>query len=90
MVDFQIVQSFKSSNDLNQIMPDLLLRKILLRLFPLRNQIQNISSIRILHNNTQSICWVFKKGIFITDDIRVLDTGEDANLIQSVLFLIIG
>ena len=56
-------------------------------LFLAADHLKYVSSVRVLHHNTQTVRRVFEKGFFVADDVRVVDACQDSYLVQSVFFL---
>lgn len=78
---FEIMKGLQSSHRLDEEVPDLLLGELCLLLFVLLNCLQQIAAVCELHNDTETSFLVIKEGIFVSDDIRVVDRGENSNFI---------
>lgn len=78
---FEIMKGLQSSHRLDEEVPDLLLGELCLLLFVLLNCLQQIAAVCELHNDTEASFLVIKEGIFVSDDIRVVDRGENSNFI---------
>jgi hypothetical protein len=55
MADFKVVESFETSHDLNEVMPNLLFcEQLPVSLFRSDN-LQNITAVRMLHHDAETI-----------------------------------
>lgn len=85
---FEIMEGLQSSHRLDQEVPDLLLRELCLLLFVLLDCLQQIATVCQLHYDTETSFLVVKEGILVSDDIRMVDGGENSNFIQSILLFL--
>jgi len=90
MQDLAVMQSFETSDYLNENVPNLLLFDIGFSLLVTANLLEDISVVSILHDQTQAAAWLINERFFISDDIRLSYTGKDPDLVQGIFFLFFG
>ena len=73
MADLEIVQCFETSNDLNEVVPYLVLGKLLLQALLRINQLKHIATICVLHHDAETVGAVLKEGLFVADDVGMAD-----------------
>lgn len=67
------MERFEPSDNLNEIVPNLLLRKLCLIFLVFLNTLKKIATIRQLHDDTQTTFLVLEEGLFVSDDIGMVD-----------------
>lgn len=85
VANFQIVKGFQPSDDLNQVVPDFLFIEFLTCLLLLRDQLEHVPTVGVLHHDAEAVRRVLEEGLLVADHIGVVDAREDAHLIQGVL-----
>ena len=81
------MESFETTDDLDEEMPDLFLSEGCVALLVIINQLEQVATIGVLHHEDQAVCLVLKECLFVPDDVRMVDTCEDSHLVESILFL---
>ena len=79
------MQALQPLSELNEYSPDLGLRQLRPPLAHILYLPQQVSIVRIFHNDAQGLGGFVKKGCSIADDVFVADGGKEADLVQSVL-----
>ena len=59
-----------------------------LAVFP--DQLQQIPALRQIHHDTQTTGFRIIKSVLVADYVRVLDGGQDPDLVQGILLLFLG
>jgi len=103
MQNFPVMQSLKSSNNLYENVPNLLLFDIGLPLLITANFLEYVSIIGIFHhqafnfeivirkrNLPQTRAWLIDECLLVSDDIGLIDTCQNPHLVEGILFLFIG
>ena len=67
------MERFEPSDNLNEIVPYLLLRKLGLILFMFLNALKKVAAVRQLHDDTQTTFLVLEEGLFVSDDVGMVD-----------------
>ena len=49
-----------------------------------------ISAVEILHDDAEALGLLVDEGLAITDDVGVIEGGEDTDLVEGVCFLALG
>lgn len=81
------MERFEAPDDLDEVVPDGLLGELQARTFFLIDNLEHVAAVGVLHDQAQAVSGVFEESFLVADDVRVLDTREDAHLIQRVLAL---
>ncbi len=80
MNDFEFVQFIQPPTNLVENGPDLLFLESLL-LFPFDVYLsKNVPVVCVLHYDVKAVG--FEKGLFVRDDVGMVDRGEDSHLVQ--------
>ena len=88
VADSEIMKCFESSDDLNEVVPDLLLCEACVGFLVILDALQQVSTICILHYDTETVRLVLHESFFIANDVDVINRSENSNFIQSVLFFL--
>ena len=84
------MQRLKSLQSLEGNPPnDALLNHLLIHLMPV-DHLEDIPALKTLRNDAEAIGQLIEEGIFVRKDEGILDTGEDAHLIQTICQLFFG
>lgn len=67
-------------------MPNLLFCELLPVFLFGSDNLQDVSPVGMLHNNAETVGRVFKKCLFVSNNVRMVDAGEDANLVECIFF----
>ena len=89
MYYLDVMESFEAYNHLIKNTPNLFLFHISVTLFKFVNFGLQVTSISEFHHNIESLGVLFKKGLLICYDIRMIDRCKNSNLIESVFFLLL-
>ena len=65
-------------------MPDSGLINDLLASFVLGDELEDIPSLEVLGNNAESVGELIVEGILVAEDVGVVNTGKNSNLIEAV------
>jgi len=87
VANFQIVESFETPNDLNEVVPDLVLSHLLSSALFSIDQLEHITSIRVLHDDAKTVGRILKKGFLVPNHVGVIDWGENSHFVEGILFL---
>ena len=87
VANFEIMEGFETSDDLNEEVPDLLFREGTVGLFVIVNEHQEVATVSVLHHDAQTTSLVLKESLLVANHIRVVDRGENAHLIERILLL---
>ena len=79
------VETSQAPNNLDEDIPDLLLLNVGLPLLIVADFLEDVSVVRILHDQTQARSRLINEGITVGNDVRVLDRGEDSDFIEGIL-----
>ena len=52
------------------------------------DHLQKVTTVSVLHDYAET--HILKEGLFVTDNVRVVDRGKDSHLIKSVFLLFAG
>ena len=80
------MESFEAPDDLDEVVPNLLLAKYLVTLLLLVNQLEHVAAIRVLHHEAETVGCVLKEGLLVANHVGVTDRSENADLIECILF----
>ena len=81
VTNFEIMEGFEASDDLNEEVPDLLFREGSVGLFVIVYEHQEVTTVGVLHHKAQTSSLVLKESLFVANHVRVVDRGENAYLI---------
>lgn len=88
VADAKIVEGLESADNLDEKVPDLSLREDRVFLLVVVDHLQKVTTVSVLHDYAET--HVLKEGLFVTDNVRVVDRGKDSHLIKSVFLLFAG
>lgn len=69
--------------------PYLILRNLCFGAYSFLDTTLKISLVSILHNNAQHLSFLIIEGFFIADDKWRLDGGQEPDLVESILFILL-
>lgn len=72
MYDAHFMEEFDSADHLDAILPDFRLRDVALLFLSSINQLLQIASLCVLHDDTERASSFFIEGFFVTNDLRVV------------------
>jgi len=81
VADFKVVQGFESSDGLNKEVPYLFLSVFCLVFLVFLDGLQEITIVTDLHDDTQVAWLTLKECLLVTDDIWVVDRGQNSDFI---------
>ena len=81
VTNFEIMEGFEASDDLNEEVPDLLFREGSVGLFVIVYEHQEVTTVGVLHHKAQTSSLVLKESLLVANHVRVVDRGENAYLI---------
>jgi len=84
-----LVESVEATDDLNEDVPDLLLLEVGLSLLIVTDLLKYVAVISILHDQAQSRTRFVNKGIFISNDVGVVNRGQNSHFVQRILLLFV-
>jgi len=84
------VQRLESTRQLEQRSPDFELLEIGLVLFVLYDSVVQVASVRKIHHDAQTTRQVVEKSFFVSDNVGVLNRGEDADFVERVGLFFFG
>ena len=84
------VKGSQASDNLNKDVPDLLLLDVGLSFLVVTDFLENITVVCIFHYQTEAGCRFINEGISISNDIRMVNRGQNTHFIQGVFFLFFG
>lgn len=90
MTDLEVVEGLKSSDNLDEVVPDCPFAKVFFELLFMLNFIQNVATICMLKHNAQLISSVLEEGLLVADDVGMVDGRENADLVKRILLFLPG
>ena len=84
--DLHVVEHGQSLDCANEVLPDLLFRESRFLFFVFHNFLVKISISGKVHHNTKGLALV-DEALLVPDDVLVLNTGQNSDLIQGVFSL---
>lgn len=88
MDNFQIMQGFEAANNLNKIVPYCFFCELGSAFFMFLDSLQQVSSVGQLHDDAKASFLVLKEGLFVSDNVWVVDRGENSDFVDGVLLLL--
>lgn len=89
MYDVHFVKIFEATENLEAVLPDLILIKPLCLLEPLLNKFIEIAHGGELHNNTEMTGLIVKEGLSVLNDILMLDGGKYSDLVEGIFLILL-
>lgn len=90
MANFEVVQSLEATDDLDEVMPNHFFTESGIWFLFQVDELKNVATIGIFHDDAKRVGSVFKKGFFVANDIGMIDGCEDADLVESIFFFFTG
>ena len=82
------MKGFQSSHNLDKVVPDLFLSELGPLLLVLLDGLQQISTVRELHDDAEAPFLVLKEGLLVADDVWMVDGSENSNFIDGILLFL--
>ena len=73
MTNFEVVKSFQASDYLNEKVPDLFFGEFSISFLVIVDEHEQITTVRILHDNAEAVGAFLKECFFITNDIWMVN-----------------
>jgi len=90
MENFNIMEGLQPAYDLDEYAPDFVLSYVALLLLMCGNFLEQITVIRVLHDDAKTAAGFVDKCFFIRADVRMFDTGKNTNFIEGIFLLFVG
>lgn len=90
MTNIGIVQSLQAKDGLREDGKDLLRWEVSSLLDMFGDFLVEISAVSVLHHKAEALRACVDEGFFVLDDVGVVHTGKQPDLVQGVLFVFLG
>jgi len=81
MANFEVMKCFEPSNSLDKVMPDLFFSILAFAFLMFLNCLEEITVVTNLHDNAQVAWLILEEGLFVSDNIWVVDWGQYSNFV---------
>lgn len=86
MADFEVVESFETSDNLHKKVPNLFLVELCSILLRFLDQLKQVAIVSVFHYNAKVSRGTFEESVLIPDNVWVLDGSQNSDFVEGVLF----
>ena len=79
------MQCLEAPYDLDKVVPNLLFGEELAISLFLSDNLQNVAAVCVLHYYAQTVSGIFEESLFVSNNVWMVDTCQDAHFVQGVL-----